>query len=252
MKALIAEDTRVGRRVLSGVLTHHCDFEEVVEAEDGLQAVEAVGKTDFDLILLDWNMPEMDGIDALRAIREMGKNTPIIMVTGEKARDHVLAAFEAGANDYIVKPFGPKLLADKIAQTLEGSSQTKSRRPTSSALVADDSSVIRKLLAGMLEDKCGFTNIVQAKDGADALKSSKLGDFDIIFLDWNMPEMLGIDVLRAIRKTDKTTPIVMVTSEKEGARVVEALDAGANNYIIKPFEPSLLASKIKQVLRLYG
>ena len=67
-------------------------------------------------------------------------------------------------------------------------------------------------------------------------------------MDWNMPNMLGIDAVKAIRANGKTMPIVMVTTEAEKSRVIEALKAGANNYIIKPFQPPAILSKIKEVL----
>ena len=116
--------------------------------------------------------------------------------------------------------------------------------------MVDDSAVLRKILGGLLQEQCDFTEIVQASDGAEGLEAAKAADFDIIFLDWNMPKMQGIDVLKAIREMGKNTPIVMVTSEKDGSRVVEAFDAGADNYIIKPFGPVSVAEKVKQALRL--
>ena len=115
------------------------------------------------------------------------------------------------------------------------------------ALVVDDSNLVRRLLIGVLRHECGFESVAEAGDGKDALAQAKNGSFDLVFLDRNMPEMLGIEALRTIRESDWETPVVMVTIEKDGARVVEALEAGANHYIIKPFEPEAIAERIKQV-----
>jgi two-component system chemotaxis response regulator CheY len=67
-------------------------------------------------------------------------------------------------------------------------------------------------------------------------------------MDWNMPNMLGIDAVRAIRANGKTMPIIMVTTEAEKSRVIDALKAGAQNYVIKPFEPATIVNKIQEVL----
>ncbi len=253
MKALVADDSTVGRRILFGILQHDCEIAQVTQVSDGAEALKAIKDGDFDLVLLDWNMPNMQGIDVLREIREMGLKTPVIMVTGETDKAHVVEAYEAGATNYIVKPFSPSVVAQKVGQTLD-----KARAPSEvkqqgalRALVVDDSAVMKKLLAGILQEYCGFGEITKADDGEEAVATVKDNDFDLILLDWNMPNMLGIDALKAIRALGNKTPIIMVTSEKEGTRVVEAFDAGANNYIIKPFEPVTLAEKIKQVLHVH-
>jgi two-component system chemotaxis response regulator CheY len=67
-------------------------------------------------------------------------------------------------------------------------------------------------------------------------------------MDWNMPNMLGIDAVRGIRAGGKTMPIIMVTTEAEKSRVIDALKAGANNYVIKPFEPATIVTKIQEVI----
>ena len=213
-----------------------------------MAAVEAMKESDFDLIMLDWNMPKIQGLDALKAIRASGNTTPVMMVTGSKERTQVMEAFEGGANDYIIKPSLPSTVGERIHKTLTRASDAASRQHTRKALIADDSAVLRKILQSVLTEHLDFSKILQAADGAEAVALINEHDFDLIFLDWNMPEILGIDVLREIRSTGVTTPAIMVTNEKEGARVVEAFDAGANNYIIKPFAPATSVEKIKQVI----
>ncbi len=115
------------------------------------------------------------------------------------------------------------------------------------ALVVDDSAVMRKVLIGALS-RANITDVDQAADGAEAVQKVQENDYDIILLDWNMPNMLGIDALKAIRAMGKTMPIIMVTTEAEKSRVLEALKAGATNYVIKPFEPNTIIGKIQEVL----
>ncbi len=115
------------------------------------------------------------------------------------------------------------------------------------ALVVDDSAVMRKVLIGAL-GRANITEVDQAGDGVEAVQAVQQNDYDIILMDWNMPNMLGIDALKQIRAMGKTMPIIMVTTEAEKSRVLEALKAGATNYVIKPFEPNTIVGKIQEVL----
>lgn len=119
------------------------------------------------------------------------------------------------------------------------------------ALVVDDSGVMRKVLIGALS-RAGITEADQAADGQISVDMCKENDYCVVLMDWNMPNMLGIDAVRAIRALGKTMPIIMVTTEAEKSRVLEALKSGANNYIIKPFEPTTIVSKIQEVLGKAG
>jgi two-component system chemotaxis response regulator CheY len=117
------------------------------------------------------------------------------------------------------------------------------------ALVVDDSEVMRKVLVGALA-RADITDVEQASDGKEAVEKVAAGNYDLVLMDWYMPNMLGIDAVRKIRGSGNKVPIIMVTTEAEKSRVIEALKAGANNYIIKPFEPSAIVAKIKDMLDL--
>ncbi len=115
------------------------------------------------------------------------------------------------------------------------------------ALVVDDSAVMRKVVIGALA-RADITDVDQAVDGQEAVEKVGQATYDIVLMDWNMPNMLGIDAVKEIRKNGHKVPIIMVTTEAEKSRVVEALKAGANNYVIKPFEPATIVDKIRAVL----
>lgn len=115
------------------------------------------------------------------------------------------------------------------------------------ALVVDDSGVMRKVVSGALK-MAGITDVDQAGDGQEAVNKVKSGEYDLILMDWYMPNMLGIDAVKEIRGSGCETPIIMVTTEAEKSRVIEALKAGANNYIIKPFEPAAIVQKIMDTM----
>ena len=117
------------------------------------------------------------------------------------------------------------------------------------ALVVDDSTVMRKVMAGALL-RMGIDDVTQAADGQEAVDATEIDDFDIVLMDWNMPVMSGIDALIEIRAQGKKMPIIMVTTETEKSRVVQALKAGANSYIIKPFEINTILDQIKKFVVL--
>lgn len=127
MKALVVDDSAVMRRITKRALAA-AGVENIDEATDGAQALEIVSKSDYALVLMDWNMPNMTGIEAVRAIRGQGNDVPIIMVTTESERSRVLEAIKAGVNDYVMKPFTAEGLAERIRDVL---SRTASAEPPS-------------------------------------------------------------------------------------------------------------------------
>ncbi|MBX2860949.1 MAG: response regulator [Vampirovibrio sp.] len=121
-KVLIVDDSAVMRKVIIGILTRMgVESDSISQAEDGVQAVKAVSDGgNFDLILMDWNMPNMLGIDAVKTIRGNGDKTPILMCTTEGEKQNVVTAIQAGANNYLVKPFNEKDLREKLEQMVPG------------------------------------------------------------------------------------------------------------------------------------
>ena len=113
-------------------------------------------------------------------------------------------------------------------------------------LVVDDSAVMRKVIIRELK-QCGIEDVTEATDGIEGLEAASKENFDLILMDWNMPGLLGIDVVRKLREAQITTPIMMVTTEGERNNVVIAIKAGANNYLVKPFSPEDFSQKIEQL-----
>jgi two-component system chemotaxis response regulator CheY len=116
-------------------------------------------------------------------------------------------------------------------------------------LLVDDSKTMRNIQKKTLEG-LGGTEFVEAGDGVEALTviGANPAPFDLMLVDWNMPNMDGITLVKKVRETNKATPIIMVTTEAEKTRVVDAIKAGVNNYVIKPFTPEGLMEKVKQTL----
>jgi len=114
-------------------------------------------------------------------------------------------------------------------------------------LLVDDSKIMRNIQQRVLT-ALGETQFSEANDGAEAMNLTRSNQYDLILADWNMPNMDGITFLRNFRTTDKKTPLIMVTTEVEKSRVLDAIKAGANNYVVKPFTPETLMDKVKQTL----
>ena len=117
MKILIVDDFATMRKILKNILKE-LGYTDLLEAEDGQAALEILRREKVDLVILDWNMPNMDGLSLLKAIRsdEALKDTPVLMVTAEAQKQNVLEAVKAGVNNYVVKPFTPEVIQEKISK----------------------------------------------------------------------------------------------------------------------------------------
>ncbi len=115
-------------------------------------------------------------------------------------------------------------------------------------LVVDDFATMRRIIKNILK-QLGFTNIVDADDGTTAWEVLNKDKIDFIISDWNMPKMSGIELLRKVRSSEEFAdlPFLMVTAEGQQENVIEAVQAGVSNYIVKPFTPEVFEQKIKKI-----
>jgi two-component system chemotaxis response regulator CheY len=116
-------------------------------------------------------------------------------------------------------------------------------------LVVDDFSTMRRIVRNLLKE-LGFANVSEAEDGVDALNKLRTeGNFEFVVSDWNMPNMTGIELLRNIRADAalKHLPVLMVTAEAKRENIIEAAQAGASGYVVKPFTAATLDEKLKKV-----
>ena len=117
-------------------------------------------------------------------------------------------------------------------------------------LVVDDFSTMRRIVRNLLKE-LGFTNVDEAEDGQVALHKLKTQHFDFIVSDWNMPNMTGIELLRAVRADAqlKHMPFLMITAEAKRENIIEAAQAGASGYIVKPFTAATLEEKLAKIFQ---
>ncbi len=112
-------------------------------------------------------------------------------------------------------------------------------------LVADDSSTMRKIILRSLQ-AVGVTDATEAADGAEAVALFKPGEYQMVLTDWNMPGKTGIEVIQEIRAKDPNVPIIMITTEAEKGRVMQAIQAGVSDYLVKPFTADTLREKLEK------
>ena len=125
--------------------------------------------------------------------------------------------------------------------------------PNMKFLVVDDFSTMRRIVRNLLKE-LGFTNVDEAEDGVAALSKLRSAQFDFVVSDWNMPNMTGIDLLKNIRGDAqlKHLPVLMVTAEAKKENIIEAAQAGASGYVVKPFTAATLEEKLNKIFANQG
>ncbi len=268
VRVLLAEDNAVNQKVALAMLAKiGC---ETMVAGTGTAALEALEKENFDLILMDCEMPEMDGFEATRRIRESetssGSSTiPIIALTAyalQRTRD---ACFAAGMNDFLSKPYSCDELREIVARWTR--QQSREESPMNSAepsqneereslglrvLLAEDNTTSQDLISIMLKRLGCHVDV--ARDGTHLLDVVDKAEYDLILMDCQMPGMDGFEAARAIRAREETTtdnqpiPIIAVTSHELSDQSQGSLPCGMNDYLRKPFRLDDLA----EVLNRWG
>lgn len=117
-------------------------------------------------------------------------------------------------------------------------------------LIVDDFATMRRIIRNIL-NQLGFNNVEEAENGAEAMEMIQAGGIDLILTDWNMPVMDGFGLLKKLKADPalKNIPVLMVTAESEKEKVVSAIQAGVNNYIVKPFTAEVLQEKLDKIFK---
>ena len=234
------------------------------QARSGLEALGMIehrhlSGRDYDVIIVDWKMPEIDGIDTIKRIRsEIGADTPILLISAYDWSDIEDKAKEAGANGFVSKPLFRSTLYDKL-NTLMGK-ESKSVEPEDDTsdlqglhiLIAEDNDINWEIISAML-GMFGITTD-RAENGricVDMVREAEAGTYALVFMDVQMPEMNGLDATRAIRKLDDpaaaSVPIVAMTADAFSENVTECLNAGMNGHIAKPVDIKLVIKEIRRI-----
>ena len=206
-----------------------------------------------DVVTVNWHMPVMDGLELIRRLRgdPATRDLRLLMISTEHDRERIAAALAAGADDYVAKPFTPEVLARKLVELgvcADAATRTVTRRPIR-VLVCDDSHTIRSVLTATLAADPDLRVAGSAVNGQACLDALGAELPDVVLLDVEMPVMDGLTALREIRRRHPRLPVVMFSSltERGATATVDALVAGANDYVAKPtgLNPEDVAARIR-------
>ena len=233
-------------------------------ATTGMDALEMARRRhesgkDYDVIILDWKMPDLNGIDTIRRIRsEVSPDIPVLLTSAYDWSDIEDSAKEAGANGFIGKPLFRSKLYEKISQLL--GTEVRAIEPEDdysdlagmNILIAEDNDINWEIISTML-DMFGITS-ERAENGricVDKIAGAREGLYDLVFMDIQMPEMNGLDATRAIRALENkwaaSIPIIAMTADAFSENVAECLNAGMNGHIAKPIDLKLVIKEIRRI-----
>ena len=228
----------------------------VTMVDTGKKAIEFFSVQRFDVVLLEIDMPDMNGIEILREVKSIGDitNTKIIMVSEVNDPGLIKQCKEEGAVDYLLKPLSLSNVVKHIDNQL-GSDFSLAYRQTpnlpdkaAKILIVDDEELNRDVLDRRLK-KIGYTTVL-ADGAAAASKALQENSIDLILLDILMPEVDGIDFLAKLKKSSrfKLVPVIMLTALSDKESVARCIQLGAEAYLLKPFDAKQLQQRIEQSL----
>ncbi len=231
MNVLLVDDmTLVGHVIVHVIESFDRKLITAGTAIEGLQILKE-RHHEIDLILLDWHMPLMSGIEFLAVIKQKPEfqKIPVIMLTSNMNKSAIAQAFSAGAMHYIIKPFNLDDLQLRIRDVYDKVYNRKN------IMLVDDSKLVVVMLTRILK-KMGYEVCGVAGDGDEAIKMHAELKPDLVFMDINMPKVDGFSALIKIREHNKEAKIIIMTSNHHKDVENEAIKLGASAFILKPFE----------------
>jgi CheY-like chemotaxis protein len=230
IKMLVADDAQTVHGIFREVAARSCGLVELVEASDGRECVKLLSGGDIDLAFIDVYMPEMSGLEALRNARYVGVKTFVTVMSGPDSDRFMNLAQQLRAYEFLRKPFTVRDIEAIIASYRRVIGPTK-------VLIVDDSMTVRRIVQKVLAGSVFRMDCYEAPDGETALAYCDRVNFDIIFLDCNMPGLDGLATLDRLRLRSPDAKVVMISGETGKNYEVRALKRGAAAFLQKPFRP---------------
>jgi len=263
MSVLVIDDDSIApehARIVLGSTGVNCDT-----AESGWEGVDKVRirhsrREDYNLILIDWKMPEMDGLETTRQIREIvGSGTPIIILTSYNWDDIAEEAKEAGVDTFAAKPLFAGSVMDEFRDAFRRKNADLARETVSlkglRILLAEDMAVNAEIMVMVLSMREMEADIAEnRKIAVELFEKHEPGYYAAILMDMRMPEMDGLEATRVIRSLDredaKTIPIIALTANAFDEDVQRSMQAGLNAHLSKPVEPEALFNTLEELVSI--
>ena len=261
MPAILTVDDSRAVRTIVGKQVKELGF-EVLEAEDGIQGLQVLSEASVDLVLLDVTMPNMDGPTMLAKMREGGNLTPVIMLTSESKRSIVAGAMKAGISDYILKPFKPEELRQKVLSVLQGEPGAESvvaeagpsGAPAPMAadvgpsaapaggrfvdiIVVDDMENVHKKLRSMLPGHVSMNAFTSAQSALGACREKV---YRVVVVDTEIPDVNSSVLAQQIRVLQPHAAVVALTLRTSNDVTKEMREQGFDDVLFKPFRPEVV------------
>jgi CheY-like chemotaxis protein len=271
MKVLVIDDNATSREILKDMLESFT-FEVTVapSGPEGITELEnAEGKTPFDLVVMDWKMPDMDGIEASKRIKNhtgLSQIPAIVMVTAYGREEVMQQAEEVGLEGFLLKPVSPSMLFDatmqafgdavpeisRAAQRQDLEAETLKNIQGAQLLLVEDNEINQQVAKEILEG--AGLNITLANNGQEAVDAVKENKYDAVLMDVQMPVMDGYTATGEIRKDErfKDLPIIAMTAHAMAGDEDKSLQAGMNGHVTKPIEPDQLFSTLQKWIKPGG
>ncbi|WP_255990758.1 ATP-binding response regulator [Chitinolyticbacter albus] len=272
LTVLMADDMEVMRKVTATQL-RMLGIDRVTMVSNGAEALRTLNSQRFDIVLSDWNMPVMTGIELLKAVRSDNAlwRLPFVMITAEADRKRIEEAIQCGVSDLLVKPYTP----DRLAASLERALSRKIRTPLNSANVAEpvtrDSAAPPKEVEAR-EERPVLLLVDDAPDNLQLLAQLFKSDYrvrvassgeaalsicfsdqppDLVLLDVMMPDMDGFEVAKRMREypNSATIPVIFVTAMDGDDARLKGMSLGAVDFVTKPIVPEQLQLRVRNFIR---
>jgi CheY-like chemotaxis protein len=231
MHILIADDSVVVRRSLRKAIDSHGTGTRVDECGDGAAMLKALLSTDYDVVFSDVYMPGMNGIEAVSAAHQEGREFFCVFMSTDMSRDVLDVAEKVGAYEFLPKPFR----ADDVHQVLRCIERI---RTSTSVLVVDDSRTVRRVIERVLHRSRFKLATDEAEDGQGAIEKCRAGKYDIVFLDVHMPGIDGFEALIEIRDLQPDARVVLISGEERQQIMLRAGEIEIDAFLPKPFLPN--------------
>ncbi len=256
IKILTVDDSKTVRLIVRKAFK---EFQcEILEAGDGVEGLSVASKASPDLILLDVTMPVMDGVEMLSRLKGEAalKGIPVIMLTAEGGREHVMKVAKIGIRDYIVKPFKEEVLIEKVGRVIDlkpvsdAPAKAKSYTDTADILVVDDKPAISEQI------REGFKHlpwrIHSASSQGEAIDFCARATPDLIAISLSLPDEAAYSLFRLIRGNPKTkyTPVMALVVKTETGQQQQAQNVGMSSIITKPIDLKELEAKASKAMNI--
>ena len=277
MKVLVVDDSGTSRKIFQDMLESY-SFEVSLAAsgEDGLEAIERADKDNpFELVIMDWKMPQMNGIETSKRVKNhqgLSRIPPIILVTAYARQEIMQQVDKMGLEGFLLKPVSPSLLFDAVMQALGKEVQDVSRVSLKKEHTPEDMNDIDGARVLLIEDneinqqvaleilQGAGLKVSVASNGQEGVHAAKKNQYDAILMDIQMPVMDGYSATEAIRewegemlsKDDARIPIIAMTAHAMAGDEQKSHEAGMNDHVTKPIDPNQLFTTLLKWIQPIG